>query len=137
MRTKIYEIPGKLKVEWESDVRAIVDTWTTYFVTLEEFREAVLVQGVNYAKANGGQAWIVDSHHAVGVFSPEIQDFIVSDVFPTFAKIGIKYFMTINAQDALTRITVEKYTAEAGPQGMKVLKGSSAAGAIEWLEKNG
>ena len=137
MRTKIYEIPGKLKVEWESDVRAIVDTWTTYFVTLEEFREAVLVQGVNYAKANGGQAWIVDSHSAKGVFSPEIQDFIVSDVFPTFAKIGIKYFMTINAEDALTRLTVNQYSAQAGPLGMKVLKGSSAAGAIEWLEKNG
>ena len=128
MRTKIYEIPGKLKVEWESDARAIVDTWTTYFVTLEEFREAVLIQGVNYAKANGAQAWIVDSHSAKGVFSDEIQKFIVSDVFPTFAKIGIKYSMTINAQHALTRRTFNQYTAQAGPHGMQVLTGRSTAG---------
>jgi hypothetical protein len=137
MRTKIYEIPGKLNVEWEPDVKAIVDTWTTYFVTLEEFREAVLVQGVNYAKANGGQAWIIDSHSAKGVFSNEIHELIASDVLPTFAEIGIKYFMTIDAQDAVTRITVNQYTAQAGPHGMKILKGSSVPGAVEWLKKNG
>ncbi len=136
MRTIVYEIPGKLKVEWEPEVRAIVDTWTTYFVSLDEFREAVLTKGVDHAKANGVQAWIVDSHNAKGVFSPEILDFIGSDVLPTFAEIGIKYFMTINAEDALTRITVNQYSAQVGPHGMKLLKGSSAAGAIEWLKKN-
>jgi hypothetical protein len=136
MRTKIYEIPNKLLVEWEPSVRAIIDTWTTYFVSLEEFRNAVLIYGVNHAKANNAQAWIVDSHNARGAFSSEIQDFIVSDIFPTFAQIGIKYFMAINAENAVTRLTVNQYTAEAGPLGLKVLKGSSAEGAIEWLKKN-
>ena len=136
MRTKIYAIPNKLLVEWDSDARAIVDTWTTYFVSLEEFKEAVLVRGVNHAKSNNGQAWIVDSHKATGVFSTEIQDFISSDVFPKFAEIGIKYFMTINVENAVTKLTVKQYTTEAGPFGLKVLKGSSAEGAIEWLTKN-
>lgn len=136
MRTKVYEIPNKLLVEWEPSVRAIIDTWTTYFITLDEFREAVLVRGVNQAKANGGQAWIVDSHKAKGGFSQEIQDYIKSDVFPTFAKIGIKYFMAINAEDAVARLTVNQYSAQVGPHGMQLLKGSSAEGAIEWLKKN-
>jgi len=92
MKTKIYEIPGKLVVECDTTARAIIDTWTTYFVSLEEFREAVLIRGVEHAKANNVHAWIVDSHKAKGVFSPEIQDFIASKVFPVFAKIGIKYF---------------------------------------------
>ncbi len=137
MRTKIFEIPNKLLVEWDSDARAIIDTWTTYFVTLEEFKNAVLVKGVNHAKANRAQAWIVDSHKAKGAFAPEIQEFIGSDIFPTFAKIGIKYFMTINSEDAVTRLTVSQYSTQVGPNGMKLLKGSSAEGAVEWLKKNG
>lgn len=136
MRTKVYEIPDKLLVEWEPSVRAIIDTWTTYFISLEEFSNAVLIEGVNYAKAHNGQAWIVDSHKATGVFSSEIQDFIVSDIFPEFKRIGIKYFMTINAEDAVTRLTVNQYTTQAGPLGLKVLKGSSVEGAIQWLQKN-
>jgi len=133
---KVYEIPGKLSVEWNPEAKAIIDTWTTYFVSLEEFKEAVMVQGVNHAKANGGKAWIVDSHKAKGVFSAEIQKFIETEVFPTFAEIGIKYFMTINAEDAITRLTVKQYSTKAGPHGLKVLNGSSAQGAIEWLKKN-
>jgi hypothetical protein len=50
----------------------MVDTWTTYNVSLEEFKDAVLVKGVNYARANGGVAWIVDSSKAQGVFTQEI-----------------------------------------------------------------
>ena len=136
MRTKIYEIPNKLLVEWEPTVRAVIDTWTTYFISLDEFRDAILTHGVNYAKAYKAQAWIVDSHKAKGVFSPEIQDFIVSDIFPTFAQIGIKYFMTINAEEAVTRLTVNQYSSKVGPHGLKLIEGSSTNGAIEWLKKN-
>ncbi|OQY00101.1 MAG: hypothetical protein B6I20_09205 [Bacteroidetes bacterium 4572_117] len=136
MRAKIFEIPNKLVVEWESDAKVIIDTWTTYFVSLDEFREAVMIHGVNYAKANNAQAWIVDSHKATGVFSPEIQKFIESDVFPTFAKIGIKYFMTINSDDAVTRLSINQYSTKVGPHGLKLLKGDSVEGAIAWLKKN-
>ena len=137
MRTKVFEIPNKLLVEWDPDAKAIIDSWTTYFVSLEEFREAVLIKGINYAQPRGVEAWIVDSHKAQGVFSPEIQKFIETDIFPAFARIGVKYFMTINAENALTKLSVSQYTAKAGPSGMKVLNGSTAQGAIEWLKKNG
>jgi hypothetical protein len=136
MRTKIYEIPGKLTVEWDSDTKAIIDTWTTYFVTLEEFKQAVMVRGINHAKANEGKAWIVDSHKAKGVFSPEIQEYIASDVFPRFVEIGIKYFIPITAEDAVTRLTVNQYSSQAGPNGLQLVKGSSAVGAISWLKTN-
>jgi len=137
MRTKVFEIPNKLVVECDTTARAIIDTWTTYFVSLEEFRDAVLIRGVEHAKANNVHAWIVDSHKAKGVFSPEIQDFIASEVFPVFAEIGIKYFMTINSEDAVTRLSVNQYSTQVGPHGMKLLKGSNVEGAIEWLKKNG
>jgi len=136
MRTKIYEISGKMTGEWDPSAKAMVDTWSTYFVSLEEFREAVLIKGVNHSKANGGVAWIVDSHRATGVFSQEIQKFIETDIFPTFASIGIKYFMTINSDDAVTKLTVNEYSTKAGPHGIKLLKGSNVAGALEWLKQN-
>ncbi len=64
----IFSIPDKLDVHWIKEVRAIVDTWTTYFITLDEFREAVLEKGLKHAKANNGQAYIVDSSKAVPDF---------------------------------------------------------------------
>lgn len=136
MRTKIYEIPNKLLCEWDSEAKAVVDTWTTYAVTLEEFKEAVLIRGVNYAKMNGVVAWIVDSHKAEGIFTQEIQNLINTTVFPTFASIGVKYFMTIDSHAALTNLTISQYKTSAGPNGLKVLSGSTAEGAVEWLKKN-
>ncbi len=136
MRTKIYEIPDKLLVEWDSDAKAVIDTWKTYSVSLEEFKEAVLIKGINYAKNKGVRAWIVDSHEAKGAISQEIQQFIETQVFSTFARIGVKYFMTINSESALTNLSISQYSTSAGPHGLKVLNGSSAEGAIEWLKKN-
>ena len=131
----VHEVPGKLKVEWNAKVRAIIDTWTSYAITLDEFREAVLVKGLSHAKKYGGRAWIVDSSQATGAFSQEIQTFIVSDVFPAFAENGIKYFMTITSESAVTKMTVSQYAQEAGPCGLRLVQGRSADGAVEWLKK--
>lgn len=134
---KIHSLPGKLEVSWRSDVKAIVDTWHTYGITLDEFKEAVLVKGLNHSKANGGVAWIVDSSKAEGVFDTEIQNFIGSDVFPAFAKNGIKYFITINSQvSALTKMTVRTYQSKTGPNGLKLVEVNSVDDAVEWLKHN-
>lgn len=131
----VYEIPGKLKVTWNDEAKAIIDTWTSYSVTLDEFKEAVLVQGVNHGKSHGVKAWIVDSSQAKGSFKQEIQDFIGSDVFPTFAKIGVKYFITIASQEsAITRMSIKHYQAKTGPNGLELVELPSAADAIEWLK---
>jgi hypothetical protein len=134
---RIHGIPGKLEVSWRAEVKAIVDTWMDYGVTLEEFREAVLVKGVNYARQNGGIAYIVDSSQAKGCFSQEIQAFIGSDVFPTFVKNGIKYFITINSQvSALTQGTVRAYQAKTASCGLKLVEVNSVNDAIMWLTNN-
>ena len=137
MRTKIFEVPGKLLCEWDSEAKVVIDTWTTYEVSLAEFKEAVLIKGVNYAKTNGVKGWIVDSHNATGAFSPEIQNFIGTDVFPMFAKIGVKYFMTIDSGSIITNKNIKQFSAKAGPNGMKLIEGLSAEGAIDWIKKNG
>ena len=131
----IYEIKGKMTVNWNGDVKAIVDTWNDYSVPLEDFSEAVLVKGLDHARANGGVAWIVDSSNATGVFSQEIQAFIASTVFSTLATNGIKYFITITStRSAITRLTVSSYTAKLGPSGIQLLEVNSVDEAIEWLK---
>ncbi len=132
---KVASLPGKLECDWQDDVKAMVDTWTTYSISKDEFRDAVLVKGVGFARTRKAVAWIVDSIKAVGTFSQEIQDFIGTDVFPAFAGIGVKYFITINSKvSALTKMTVANYSAKAGPNGMKLLEVGSVADAIAWLK---
>ncbi len=133
---KIYEIPGKVFSSWEPSVKAMIDTWSSYAVSLAEFKEVVLSKGVSHAKLNGAKAWIVDSSQATGAFSKEIQSFIGSDIFPAFAKIGIKYFITITSQSAITRMSISSYTEKAGPNGLSLLEVSSTEQAFEWLKKN-
>ena len=134
---KIFSIPGKLEVNWNGDVKAIVDTWSDYSVSLADFSDAVLNQGLKHAKANGGIAYIVDSSKAVGVFSDEIQKYIETDIFPAFAAGGIKYFITINSEaSALTNMTVNSYASKAGPLGLQLVELKSADDAVMWLKAN-
>ena len=133
---EIYSIPGKLVVTWEASVRAVVDTWTDYEITVEEFKTAVLEKGLGYAKANRGQAWIVDSRTSVGNFTGECQAFIDSDIFPAFAASGIKYFITIKSENPLTNLTIRSYQAKTGPHGLQLVEVSNIEDAVEWLREN-
>lgn len=133
----IQQIEGKMVSTWNEEVKAVIDTWTNYLVSLDEFREAVLVKGLNHAKANNGIAWIVDSSQSKGVFTQEIQQFIGTDVFKTFAANGIKYFISITSNmSALTKMTVKTYSAKVGPAGIKLLEVKNVNEAIEWLKLN-
>jgi hypothetical protein len=133
---EIHSIPGKLVTTWEASVRTVVDSWTSYDVTLAEFKTAVLDKGLSYAKAHNGQAWIVDSSKAKGNFTTECQNCIASDIFPSFAKSGIKYFITIKSGSALTNLTIKTYQAQTGPHGLKLVEMPNVAAAIEWLKAN-
>ncbi|MBT4352298.1 hypothetical protein HOD20_07230 [archaeon] len=133
----IQKIPKKMVSTWNSDVKAIIDTWTTYNVTLDEFKKAILIKGVNFSKKHNGIAWIVDSSNAVGVFSQEIQEFIRSIVFPTFVKNNIKFFFTIKPKIyGLTSLTVGSYAAKAGSAGLKLIDVHSVDDAIMWIKKH-
>lgn len=133
-RTKVFEIPGKLTVEWHAGAKAIIDTWTNYEVSKDAFAEAVLRKGVAHAKANGGRAYIVDSSKAVGTFSDEIQRFIGSDVFPTFAKNGITHFVTIQSDYMTTNATIKTYSSKVGPHGLRLVEARNLEAALEALK---
>lgn len=134
----IYEIPGKVKVEWDGSVRAVIDHWATLaLLSLQEFRTTVLEKGLGHATRNRGQAWIVDNSAAHGAFSQDIQAFIGSDVFPAFAKAHIKYFLTVSASEsALTNMSAKKYQAKLGPNGIQLVEVPTVAEAVRWLKEN-
>ena len=129
----VYSIPGKLTVTWDPEVRAIIDTWTSYSIPLEDLRYAVLGKGLSHAKAHGGIAWIVDSSNAGGIFYQEIHDFINRDVFPAFVECGIKYFLTVDPEVPVTRKTVETYKKKAGPMGLELIEVPNVGEAKRWL----
>ncbi len=134
---KVYEVEGKIRSEWNSEVRAIIDTWTTYMISLEEFKTSVLDNSLLFAKANNGQAWIVDSSQAKGLFSKEQLAFIDKAVFPAFHKAGIKYFITIKPTNSVfTEMTVKQYSALSGPHGVQLVEVSNVDQAIMWLKSN-
>ena len=132
---EIHKIENKLIVTWRDDIKAIVDKWEDYSVSIDVFRNAVLEIGLTHAKANGGVAWIVDSSDASGVFKKEIQDFIGSDVFPAFANNGIKYFITILPKNAITKLNVRNYSRKAGPNGLELIEAASFDAAVDFLKK--
>lgn len=132
---EVYKIPEKLVVTWRNDVKAMVDTWSSYNLTLEEFKEAVLVKGLGHAKKNGAIAWIVDSSTAKGAFSQEIQTFIGTELFSKFSANGIKYFITItSATSTITKMSIKSYSAKAGPNGLQLLEVNSVNEAVAWLK---
>ncbi|HLP17472.1 MAG TPA: hypothetical protein VK470_14505 [Bacteroidota bacterium] len=133
---KIHSILGKMDTHWLADVRAILDTWHSHAVSLEEFQTAVYEKGLSHSKAAKGRAWIVDSSNAKGVFSNEIQNFIGTHIFPSFAKWGVKYFITVHPKDALAKLTVKKYTEKAGPNGIKLVETTSLEDALVFLKNN-
>ena len=122
---------------WLPDVKAMLDSMTSYGLTLEEFKQAIMVKGLSQAKSNGGHAWIVDSSTAKGAFNQDIQNFIGSDVFPAFAKAGIKYFITVMPKaSAITKMTVKNFSSKTGPNGIQLVEVDSLDDAIDWLKKN-
>lgn len=134
--TKVYSIPGCLETSWSGEAKAIIDSWSNYNISLENFKDAVLVRGLDYAKKNKGVAWIVDSSNAKGVFTQECQNLISSDIFPAFHRNGIKYFITITSQSSLTRMSIKSYQAKTGPHGLQLVEVASLSDAIEWLKQN-
>jgi hypothetical protein len=132
----IQQIPGVLVTEWKDEVKAMFDTWSNYAITVDQFREAILEKGVAHARSHGGRAWVVDSQRAEGAFPQDLQKVIEAEVFKTFASIGIKYFITIKSDSAITNMSIKRYSAHAGPHGLQLVEVPSQSKAIEWLNEH-
>jgi hypothetical protein len=134
---KVHEIPGTLVVEWNEDAKAMIDTWSSYIITVPQFREAILGKGMSYAKAHGGRAWVMDGTKAQGAMSKDVQSLIEAEVFKAFAAIGIKYFVTIKStESALANSAIKRFVSHLGPSGIQMVEVPNQRKAIEWLKEH-
>jgi hypothetical protein len=131
----IFEIPAIVSVFWVPEARAIVDRWLSYGISVDDFRTATLLKGLSHAKANNGHAYIVDSSTARGAFLPEVQLLIETEVFPAYAKAGIRWFLTVKSDSHLTNLAINRYTSKLGPNGIQLVDVESVEKGIEWLEQ--
>ncbi len=115
------------------DAGAMIDTWESMLISAEQFRAHIFDIGVPYARAHGINCWIVDTSKAKGVFRKEVLELIDKEVAPSFAAIGIKYFITITPESALTKLTVNKIEELNAADGMNVFSLSSTEEALNWL----
>jgi len=132
--TAVHELPGVLSVEWNDDVKAMFDTWSSYTINVPQFREAILQKGVSFAHAHGGRAWVMDATKAKGAFPQDVQTLIATEVFKAFAAIGIKYFVTIKSGSAITNMSINRYTAQLGPCGIQLVEVPDQRDAVAWLK---
>jgi hypothetical protein len=132
----VHEVPGVLTVEWNNEVKAIFDNWASYVIKVQQFREAVLDKGVGYSRLHGGRAWVMDASKAKGAFPNEVQELIETEVFKTFAAIGIKYFVTVKSASAITNMAIGRYTAHLGPCGIQMVEVPDRNTAIAWLKEH-
>ncbi len=78
----------------------------------------------------------MDSSNATGTFSQEIQQLIGTDIFPAFAKGGIRFFITILSKSAITNLGIKSYSSKTGPHGLQLVEVASLDVAIRWLKEN-
>lgn len=132
----VHEVPGTLVVEWNDEVRAMVDTWSSYGITVPQFRDAILNKGLTYAKTHGGRAWVMDATAAKGAMGEDVQKLIEAEVFKAFAAIGIKYFITIKSGSAITNMSIKNFTSHVGPCGIQMVEVPDRNKAIAWLREH-
>jgi hypothetical protein len=130
------EIPAKMSSFWLPEHHAVLDEWASYFVSLEEFKTAVMVKGVKASTMRRGRAWIVDSRNAKGVFSDEIQAYIGTNVFKEFMAHGVKFFITIRSKvSSATNLTIVRYEKQAGPAGIQLVTVDTLEQALAFLHE--
>jgi hypothetical protein len=131
----IAQIPNKLETEWCDDVKAVWDKWKSFFLTLEEFSQAIMTNALEFARSHKAVAWIADASEAKGVFPQEIQDYISQQVFKAFAEIGIKYFISVQPKSAVSKLGVKRYESQLGPNGLELVEVATIEGAFAFLQE--
>lgn len=136
MKTKIHSIPNTEDTYWVSDVNAVLEVWNTNTITLKDFNDAVLGEGMNQLRTNKGQALIIDESNMKSTLNPEIQTFLGREVYPALAKNGVKYCITVLPKSKITTTSNKNISPITGPNGIQLLDVNNSEEAIEFLKQH-
>lgn len=136
MKTEVYSIPGKMVGHYDGANNAMIDSWSSLLVSLDEFKAAVYDVGIDFARKNKVTTWIVDNSTSNGVYKKEVQDFIGTTVAPKCAEIGIKYFFVILPQSAIAKLSAKNVAKiNSNQKGMQTLQVASVEEALKMVKE--
>ena len=116
------------KIYWLSDVKAIRVEWLKLFMSLEEF-QIICGEAIKILNEFKGKIWIADQYNSEGVFSQEIQNFIIGDLENAAKAAGIEKVLTVTPNNlGLSSMSVKKWSSNVEK------KGNFVTGTFETLE---
>ncbi len=141
MAKELYNIPGKVVGHHHPEINAIVDTWDSLLITLDDWKASVYDVGItDYAPKNGVTVWIIDTSNATGVFKPEVQEFREKVARPKLEENGVEYLFVVLPQSAIGKLSAKKTASlydHTKDGGLKSYHVTSIDEAKEILAKEG
>ena len=126
---------GHVLGEYESTLKAMVDTWHSLLISKENFKKSIYEVGVPFAQRNKVTSWIVDTSNSEGLFKVEVQKFIDETVEPKFAEIGIKRFFITPPKSAIAKLSATRVAEINNDQdGMQTITIESVSSAIKIIK---
>ncbi len=117
MKIKIYEIPGKLVSHYFPNENTIIDTWTSLYVSFDEWKRNIYDIGIlDISTKNRVDTWITDTSHSEGVFNQEIQSFRKEVSARALSGSGVKLFITVMGDSSLTTLSARSTSRSYGGQ---------------------
>jgi len=99
------------EITWLGDVSAVRVKWNKLFMSLERFQE-ICVAAFGVLRENNGAIWIADQHDSEGVFSKEIQDFILNELSEIAQANKLEMVLTILPKNSgLSTMSVKRWTS--------------------------
>lgn len=133
----IHTIPDRVKITWRDDINAITEAWTSCDVTVDEFKEAILIKGLGYARDHAARAFIVDTSLCTDSFSGEVEEFIKTTLLPALADNLIKYYITTDLNfHEIAKAGISSLPRESGPGSLETLHVHGIKDAVMWLKEN-
>lgn len=109
MKIEVYNIPGKVVGHHHPEINAMVDTWESMIISLEEWKANIYDIGIcDYAPKHKVDTWIIDTSNGHGVFKPAIQEFRENVARPKLVENGVKFFFVVSSQSAVSKLSSRK-----------------------------
>lgn len=109
MKKELYNLPGKVVGHFHPEINTIVDTWTSMFVSLEQWKSTVYDIGItDFAPKNGVTAWIIDTSKARSVFPPEVQEFRQNVAKLKLEENGVEYLFVVLPEKGIGKFSAGK-----------------------------
>ena len=104
-------------IYWIEDYKAVRVEWYNLYMQLEKFQE-IYHAGIDLLLDKKGTVWIADQYQSKGVFSKDVQTYIVSQLAPEHIPKGLDTLITIEPKAlGFSTHSMKKWTKEVEQSG--------------------